>query len=78
MENYLITLGNNLKTLREEKGYSTREIESYLDISKSAVSNYENAMNDPQLSVIMKYAEFFDVDVNWLLGIVTERGRFHV
>ena len=73
MEQYLMELASNIKTLREEKGYSTRELASYLGISKSSVSQYENCQSDPQLSVIMKYVDFFKVDINWLLGISKER-----
>jgi len=73
MEDYLEILAERMKLLREEKGYSIRELASYLNIGKSAISQYENCKNDPQLSVIVKYTNFFNVDINWLLGLKEER-----
>ena len=68
MKSLLLAFANNLKMLREGKGLSLRELAEELGISKSALHQYENAMADPSLTSIIKIADYFDEDVDWLIG----------
>jgi len=68
MKNLVLPFANNLRQLREEKGMSLRELAEALDISKSALNQYENALADPSLSSIVKIANYFNEDINWLIG----------
>ena len=73
MEKYLIDFAKNLKMLRDEKGISLRNLAAELGISKSALHQYENCLNDPSLSVVKKIADYFDEDINWLIGESNQR-----
>lgn len=73
MEKYLVDFAKNLKTLREEKNLSIRDLASALDISKSSISQWENCKNDITLGALKKIANYFDVDMNWLIGEKEER-----
>lgn len=73
MKNLVLEFANNLRLLREEKGLSLRELSEELDISKSALHQYENAMADPSLTSIKKIAAYFNEDINWLVGEVPVR-----
>ncbi len=73
MKGLVLPFANNLKKLREEKGVSLRELAEELDISKSALQQYENALADPSLSSIRKIATYFDEDINWLIGETSVR-----
>ena len=74
MESWLLPFANNLKKLREEANLSLRELGEELGISKSALHQYENALADPSLTSLKKIANYFDVDINWLIGETPIRG----
>lgn len=65
----VMPFASNLKMLRESKGMTIRELAEELNISKSAVQQYEAATSDPSITVVRKIAEYFDVDINWLAGL---------
>lgn len=73
MKNLVLDFANNLKMLREEKGLTLRELAEELDISKSALHQYEKALADPSLTSIKKIATYFNEDINWLVGEVPVR-----
>ena len=58
---------NRLKELREERGYSTRGIETKLDISYAVINYYENEKRDPSTASLKKLADFFEVSIDYLL-----------
>jgi transcriptional regulator with XRE-family HTH domain len=51
-----------LKQLREEQDLSKRELAVKLGIPPSTYYDYENGKTQPDLSKIIKIAEFFDVN----------------
>ena len=65
----VIPFAANLKMLRESKGLTLRELAYELDVGKSSLQQYESAKADPSMTVVRKVAEYFDVDVNWLIGV---------
>ena len=75
MEKYLTCFAERLSILREEKGLSLRALAAELQISKSALHQYENCIGDPQLGIVKKIAEYFQVDLNWLIGDSEERNK---
>ena len=58
---------NRLKELREERGYSTRGMETKLDISYAVINYYENEKRDPSTASLKKLADFFEVSIDYLL-----------
>lgn len=57
-----------LKELREEHGYSVRELAALCDISKSAISLYEQGKRKPKIEALEAIADIFNVDMAYLLG----------
>lgn len=57
-----------LKELREERGYSVRELAALCDISKSAISLYEQGKRKPKIEALEAIADIFNVDMAYLLG----------
>lgn len=57
-----------LKELREEHGYSVRELAVLCDISKSAISLYEQGKRKPKIEALEAIADIFNVDMAYLLG----------
>jgi transcriptional regulator with XRE-family HTH domain len=53
--------GNNLKKLRKGKKLTLLQLAEILNISKSAISDYENAKSIPSIDVIIDICAFFEV-----------------
>ena len=57
-----------LRELRKQRGYSQVELADKLGLSKSTIGAYETGDIKPSLDAINQLAEFFMVDVDYLLG----------
>lgn len=60
--------GMRLKALREKAKLSQSELAEALDVSRGAISFYENGDRIANIDFLVKVAEFFDVSFNYLLG----------
>ena len=67
-----ILLGKRLKELREEKGFTQRELADKLKINAVTYLHYEKSQREPPLSLLADMAIFFDVSVDYLLGVSNE------
>lgn len=61
-------LGDRLKQLRLEKSISQTEMADYFHIGRSTLSQYESNVRTPSDEMKLKFADFFDVSVDYLLG----------
>ena len=59
---------NILKQLRLEKGLMQTKIAEDLGISKSSYSLYESGKREPNMEMLEKIADYFNVDIDFLLG----------
>ena len=57
-----------LKRLRTASGYSQQELADKLGISKSSINMYERGERQPNFETLEMIADFFNVDVDYLLG----------
>ena len=57
-----------LKSLREERAVSQKELAAALDVAQSAVGNWESGARQPNLDRLRRLASFFEVSVGYLLG----------
>lgn len=57
-------LAENIKYLREQDGLTQREFAEKLEVSSAAVGNWEAGTREPELSRIIKMAEFFSVSLD--------------
>ena len=64
----MTAFNDRLKALRKQKGLSQRALAEKLKMSKSAVSMYESGFREPDHETTEKIADFFNVDVDYLLG----------
>lgn len=58
----------NFKKLRQARHLSQTQLAERLGVSKSAVSMHENGNRQPSFEDAEKIADFFNVDLNYLLG----------
>lgn len=62
-------IGERIKTLREQKGYSITKLADLAGVSKSYLSYIErNVQNNPSLQVLAKIAFHLDTNIEYLLG----------
>lgn len=59
---------NVLKELRTEKGLTQTELTKALGITRSRLSMYETGDREPDFETLELFADFFNVDVDYLLG----------
>lgn len=62
------TFNVRLKELRKGRHLSQRELADKLHISKSAVSMYEGGQREPDHGTLEMIADYFNVDMDYLLG----------
>lgn len=60
--------GERLRQLRTAKELSQMDLAKQLKISKSSVNMYERCEREPSLEMLEKIADFFNVDLDYLLG----------
>ena len=58
----------NLKKLRNERGYTLKDMAGKLGLSMSAYRNYEAGRQEPRLETIYKLTKILHTDFNGLLG----------
>ena len=69
---------NRLKQLRKEKGLTLDEIQNKTGIKRGTYNNYENGVTEPKLETWQKLADFFNVPVDYLLGISKDRSTLTI
>lgn len=63
-------IGERLKTLREERGYSLTKLADLAGVSKSYLSYLERDLRDnPSLQFLSKIADALDVTLEYLIGM---------
>lgn len=60
--------GIRLKELREKKGLNQSDLAKLLNISASAIGMYETDKREPDDNLKIKFANFFNVTVDYLMG----------
>lgn len=61
-------ISERLKELRTKRGYSQADLAKALHVSKSTVSMIEAGARKPSVEVLEMIADFFNVDIDYLLG----------
>ena len=59
-------IGDRIKTLRKEAGWSQGELAEHIDADARQVSRYENGRITPSLDAAMRLAEAFNVSLDHL------------
>lgn len=61
--------GERLRQLRKEKGISAEQLAEIMGINKSTISRYENGQRDPFMPFVQKIADYFNVSIDWMVGL---------
>lgn len=63
-----MNFSERLKDLRMQKGLSQIELAKKIGLSNSTISMYERGEREPDFETLDLIGDFFNVDVNYLLG----------
>lgn len=59
---------NNLKFLRNDRKLTIRELQVRTEIDYSTYARYESGVRDLSSKLMMKFADFFEVIIDFLIG----------
>lgn len=62
-----MTIGQRISTLRKEKNIPQTELAQLLDVSRQAVSKWENDQTSPDTIKLIRLAEVLDTEVEYLV-----------
>lgn len=58
-----------IRDLREDRDLTQREVAKILNCSQQVYSNYELGQRDIPTDILIKLARFYDVSVDYILGL---------
>ncbi len=64
----MMSFGNRLRQLREDRGLSQLDLSKHLNIANSTLSLYEAGKREPDYDTLQRLADYFDVSTDYLLG----------
>lgn len=74
-----VGIGEKLKQLRNERDMSMDNLVADLNhlyglnLTKSMISRWESNKNDPSLTYVTAIVKYFNVSLDWLLGLTDKR-----
>lgn len=57
-----------LKSVRKERNLNQLKVAMDLNISREALSHYENGKRDPGIDMLRKLSEYFNVSIDFLIN----------
>ena len=64
-----------LKKLRDEHGLNTRALGEIIGTSNATISRYETGKRCPDLILVAKIAQYFDVSIGYLCGLTINQNE---
>lgn len=64
-----LTYYENLRTIREDRGYTQKQIAEVLETTRQYYSDYENGKRDIPIRIYIKLAKFYGVSIDYLAGL---------
>lgn len=61
-------ISSRLKTLRESAKLSQKKLADEIGIKQPLIAKYETEIILPSLAVLVKYGDYFDVSIDYILG----------
>lgn len=68
----MIEVAQRLKSLREGVSLSQAKIAALMGATQASINRYENAQSSPPLKVLLWYADFFDVSMDYIFARTDE------
>ena len=65
-----------LKYLRKKMGFSQLKLAMVLNMKQNSISRYENEEREADYATLIKFADYFDVSIDYLLERTDDPRRF--
>lgn len=75
MKNKCLQFPNRLKELRISRKLSRQQLADLLGISRASLEYYEKGLRTPDISVLYKLSEYFNVSADYLIGRTQSSGE---
>lgn len=72
----MATFNERLKELRAGSELTIRDLAEYIGVAKSTIHMYECGKREPSIATLEAIADFFNVDMDYLLGKSDCRNRY--
>lgn len=59
---------NRIRELRKESALTLKELSTKVGVAESTLSLYETGKREPEYAILLKFANFFRVSTDYLLG----------
>ncbi|WP_409229437.1 helix-turn-helix domain-containing protein [Gudongella sp. SC589] len=69
--------GKRLRMLRREKDIVMTDLADALDLTQATLSKYENGKRIPNIEILQRFAKYFNVSSDYLLGKTDNREPYH-
>lgn len=69
----MVELGTRLRQLRQERGWTQRQVAARIGGTASIVSAYENGIRQPSYEALVRLAGLYAVSTDYLLGVSGKR-----
>ncbi|MCM1299803.1 MAG: helix-turn-helix transcriptional regulator [Firmicutes bacterium] len=70
-----MTYYENLRVIREDRGYTQKQIAQVLGTTQQYYSDYENGKRDIPIRIYIALSKFYKVSIDYLAGQTDEYGR---
>ena len=76
----MTSVGENIKNIRKKNNITQEELAEKLNVTRQAVSNWENGKSEPDIETLTNIAQIFDISIDELVdgipkGIKELRGK---
>ena len=56
-----------LKNIRKKRNLNQQKVAMDLNISREALSYYENGKRDPDVEMLLKFSDYYNVSIDYLI-----------
>lgn len=67
-----MTFYENIRNIREDRGYTQKQLAEVLETTQQYYSDYENGKRDIPIRVYITLAKFYNVSIDYLAGITDD------
>ena len=68
-----MTYYENLRVIREDRGYTQKQIADVLETTQQYYSDYENGKREIPIRIYIRLADYYNVSIDYLAGRTEEK-----
>lgn len=66
---------DRIRALREDADLNQTQIAKMFNVGQKTVSNWESGRNEPPYDILIKYSLYFNVSIDYILGVTDNPER---